>query len=164
MDDANSNGTRWVNSLGLAKNRSSNATLTHYSSVLLFYTPWKHQKIFRFSNVFRGYRKPTPGCNGLMQMICFWQAMETCMDSDPATYIATIFLYFYGSKWYFLKRWKSKKQENIQKQPSRNVLKKRCSASMQQIHRRTPKPKCDFNKVQHRNISQFSEAPIKRCS
>ena len=24
-------------------------TLTHYSPVLLFYTPWKHQKTFRFS-------------------------------------------------------------------------------------------------------------------
>ena len=40
-------------------------TLPHYSPVLLFYTPWKHQKTFRFSNVFRGYRKATPGCNGL---------------------------------------------------------------------------------------------------
>ena len=41
------------------------STLTHYSPVLLFYTPWKHQKTFRFSDVFRGYRKATPGCNGL---------------------------------------------------------------------------------------------------
>ena len=24
-------------------------SLTHYSPVLLFYTPWKYQKIFRFS-------------------------------------------------------------------------------------------------------------------
>ena len=39
--------------------------LTHYSSVLLFYTPWKNQKAFRFSDVFSGYRKATPGCNGL---------------------------------------------------------------------------------------------------
>ena len=35
----------------------------HYSLVLLFYTPWKHQKTYRFSDVFRGYRKTTPGCN-----------------------------------------------------------------------------------------------------
>ena len=33
--------------------------------MLLFYTPWKHQKTFRFSDIFRGYRKATPGCNGL---------------------------------------------------------------------------------------------------
>ena len=39
--------------------------LTHYSPVLLFNNPWKHQKTFRFSDVFRGKRKATPGCNGL---------------------------------------------------------------------------------------------------
>ena len=33
--------------------------------MLLFYTLWKHQKTFRFSDVFRGYRKAAPGCNGL---------------------------------------------------------------------------------------------------
>ena len=32
--------------------------LTHCSLVLLFYTPWK-QKTFRFSDVYRGYRKAT---------------------------------------------------------------------------------------------------------
>ena len=31
--------------------------------------------------------------------------------------------------------------------PSRGVLKKRCLENMQQIYRRTPMPKCDFNKV-----------------
>ena len=34
-----------------------------------------------------------------------------------------------------------------QKQPSRGVLRKRCSENMLQIYRRTPMPKCDFNKV-----------------
>ena len=34
-----------------------------------------------------------------------------------------------------------------QKQPFRGVLRKRCSANMLQIYRRTPVPKCDFNKV-----------------
>ena len=33
------------------------------------------------------------------------------------------------------------------KQPSRYVLRKRCSENMQQIYRSKPKPKCDFNKV-----------------
>ena len=32
----------------------------------------------------------------------------------------------------------------IQNQPSRVVLRKRCSKNMQQIYRRTPMPKCDF--------------------
>ena len=35
----------------------------------------------------------------------------------------------------------------MQKQSSRGVLGKKCSENMQQIYRRTPKPKCDFNKV-----------------
>ena len=34
---------------------------------MLFYTPWKHQKTFR-SNLNRGYRKATPGCNGLIYL------------------------------------------------------------------------------------------------
>ena len=34
-----------------------------------------------------------------------------------------------------------------QKQPSRAVLTKACSENMKQIYRRTPMPKCDFNKV-----------------
>ena len=35
----------------------------------------------------------------------------------------------------------------FQKQPSRGVLRKRCSENMQQINRRTLMPKCDFSKV-----------------
>ena len=35
----------------------------------------------------------------------------------------------------------------LQKQPSRGVFKKSYSENMQQIFRRTPMPKCDFNKV-----------------
>ena len=35
----------------------------------------------------------------------------------------------------------------IKKQPPRGVLIKRCSENMQEIYRRTPVPKCDFNKV-----------------
>ena len=34
-----------------------------------------------------------------------------------------------------------------QKQPPRGVRRKRCSENMQQNYRRTPMPKCDFNKV-----------------
>ena len=38
-------------------------------------------------------------------------------------------------------------RENIQKQPSRSVLGKSFSENMQQIYRRTPILKCDFNRV-----------------
>ena len=36
---------------------------------------------------------------------------------------------------------------DYQRQPSRGVLRKRCSEKIHQIYRRTPMPKCDFNKV-----------------
>ena len=36
---------------------------------------------------------------------------------------------------------------NLQKQPSRRVLRKRCSENMQQTHMRTPMAKCNFIKV-----------------
>ena len=35
----------------------------------------------------------------------------------------------------------------LQKQPSRGILKKRCPENMHQIYRRTPMPKCVFDKV-----------------
>ena len=35
----------------------------------------------------------------------------------------------------------------IQEQPSRSVLRKRCSENMQQIYKRTPMLKCDFKKT-----------------
>ena len=37
--------------------------------------------------------------------------------------------------------------EYFQMQLSRGVLIKRCSENIQQIYKRTPMPKCDFNKV-----------------
>ena len=36
---------------------------------------------------------------------------------------------------------------DLQKQPYRGVLGKRCSENMQQTYRRTPMPKCNFNEV-----------------
>ena len=39
------------------------------------------------------------------------------------------------------------KQLKQKKEPSRGVLRKRCSENLQQIYRRTPMPKCDFNKI-----------------
>ena len=42
---------------------------------------------------------------------------------------------------------------SFQKQPLNGVLKKMCSENMQQIYRRTPMPKCDFNKVAKQTTS-----------
>ena len=50
---------------------------------------------------------------------------------------------------------------HCRKQPLRGVFKKRCSENMQQIYRRTPMPKCDFNKV----ASNFTEIALRHgCS
>ena len=57
--------------------------LTHHSPVLLFYTLWKHQKTFRFSDVFRGYRKATPGCNGLKLSREFRAAISAYQATVP---------------------------------------------------------------------------------
>ena len=59
----------------------------------------------------------------------------------------------------FISAW----QNNVQKYPSKSVFRKRCSENMQQIYKRTPMPKCDFNKVAlHCN---FIEITLRRgCS
>ena len=49
-----------------------------------------------------------------------------------------------------------------QNQPSRGVLKKRCSEDMQQIYRRTPVPKCNFNKVAKQGCSPVNLLHIFR--
>ena len=40
--------------------------LTHFITLVSFYTPWKHQKTF--SDVFRGYRKTPVSCNQLKSL------------------------------------------------------------------------------------------------
>ena len=52
---------------------------------------------------------------------------------------------------------------NIQKQPSRGVLKKRCSENMLSIFRRKPKPKCDFNKVALHRYWNHTSAWVFSC-
>ena len=52
----------------------------------------------------------------------------------------------------------------IQKQPSRGVLWKKCSENMQEIYRKTPMPKCDFNKVAMKLCCIFSEHLFLRIS
>ena len=47
----------------------------------------------------------------------------------------------------------------MQKQSPRGVFKKRRSENMQQIYRRTPLPKCNFNKV----ALQVLNMPIGQC-
>ena len=52
-------------------------------------------------------------------------------------------------------------QEDGQKQPSKGILRKRCSENIRKIYRRTPMPKCDFNKV----AQNFTEITLRHgCS
>ena len=57
--------------------------LTHLFPMHPLSTPWKHQKTFRFSDVFRGYRKGALGTNGLKYGYCvmvigkwFWRCSD----------------------------------------------------------------------------------------
>ena len=58
-----------------------------------------------------------------------------------------------------------------QKQPSRGILRKKCSENMQQIYRRTPMPKYDFNKVAKHirhgcsplNLLHIFRTPLEGC-
>ena len=57
-------------------------------------------------------------------------------------------LYAYNTKLTFYRRSAILMQYHFcQKQPFRGVLRKRCPENIQQIYRRTPMPKYDFNKV-----------------
>ena len=47
--------------------------------VVLIYTPWKYQKTFRFSGVFRWYRKATPGRGGLTDVAHFFKKINSCL-------------------------------------------------------------------------------------
>ena len=83
--------------------------LTHYSLVLFFYTPWKHQKTKKFSDVFGEYRKAAPGCNGLTPssfskilfsifiFLIFW-FIQLCFIGDKIAFI-TILIYYYTYKY-----------------------------------------------------------------
>ena len=56
------------------------------------------------------------------------------------------------------------KNSSLQKPPTRGVPKKRCSENMQQIYRRTPMPKCYFNKVVLQLYWYHSSAWVFSCN
>ena len=51
----------------------------------------------------------------------------------------------------------------FQKQPFRSVLRKKCSENMEQIYRRTPLPKCDFNNVAKKLYLNHTSACAFSC-
>ena len=56
-----------------------------------------------------------------------------------------------------------RKNSDKQKQPPTGVLKKRCSENMQQIYRRTPMPKSDFNYVAFQLYWNHTTAWVFSC-
>ena len=52
---------------------------------------------------------------------------------------------------------------HAQKQPSGGALRKRCSENMQQIYRKTPMPKCDFNKFAMQFYWNHTSAWVFSC-
>ena len=54
------------------------------------------------------------------------------------------------------------RQNNDQKQPFRGVLRKSSSEDMQEIYRRTPMPKCDFNKNSSEGLRLNDVSSIKK--
>ena len=84
-------------------------------------------------------------CHWILFAILLWQVAWPLksfeLESDYWTNL------FFSSKWVISFIWFQRSIEKRQKQPSRGVLKKRCTENIRQIYRRTPVPKCDFNKV-----------------
>ena len=100
--------------------------------------------------------------NGHKNIFSVWYYFFGCISYPLCSFLSLLWLTFFGFRvTYFLNDaigvWLWMYVELglriliVQEQPSRVVFKKRCSENMQQIYRRTPIPKCDFNKV----ASQF---------
>ena len=74
-----------------------------------------------------------------------------------------------GKSWIRRKWRKPSKHIKVQKQLSKAVLRKRCSANLQQIYRRTPMAKCNVNKVAFHgctpvNLLQIFRTPFLKNS
>ena len=55
-----------MKNLSCANKNLQESKLTHFQPMFHFYIPRKHQKTFRFSDVFREYRSGTSVENGLI--------------------------------------------------------------------------------------------------
>ena len=108
------------------------------------YVEFAKQTIFRkkdYSTIICGRKKR---CNALKRKMLFNEGMnfiEHCLWSS--TFIST--------------------KVNNQKQPSRVVLRKRCSGNTQQIYWRTPMLKYDFNNVGKQLYQNRTSACVVSC-
>ena len=73
-------------------------------------------------------------------------------------YLCLKWIFLDTAIWVILRGW-----NKCQKQPSIDIPIKRCSENMQQIYRRTPMRKCDFNKVAKHFYWNHTSAWVFSC-
>ena len=92
--------------------------------------------------------------SNVLSLINEWQSLGGCLEEF--TKEQKNFFIIYSRTWlssylatagYLAKNYKVYVVCIMQKEPPRSVLRKRSSGNMHQIYRRTPVPKCKFNKV-----------------
>ena len=98
-----------------------------------------------------------------MQQICFYFKNN---DHPLLSEILILFwFWFFGSDIPFTcnSQLSDCKDCIFQEQPPRGLPRKSCSKNMQQIYRRTPMPKCDFNKVAKRRYWNRTSTWVFSC-
>ena len=92
--------------------------------------------------------------NVLSQIINEWKSSGSSLEEFTKEQKVIFIIYsrtwlssYLATAGYLAKNYKVYVVCIMQKQLSRSVLRKRSSGNMHQIYRRTPVPKCDFNKV-----------------
>ena len=96
--------------------------------------------------------------NGHKNIFSVWYYFFGCTSYPLCSFLSLVWLTFFGFRvtyflnhaigvWFWMYMELGLRILIVQEQPSRVVFKKRCSENMQQIYRRIPIPKCDFNKV-----------------
>ena len=81
------------------------------------------------------------------KLCTLWDAEDPATIADQNSFMKILASLDLCSNMKVMSGWFIRILDYEQKQPPRGVLRKRCSENMQQIYRRTPMPKCDFNKV-----------------
>ena len=108
--------------------------LVNFSILISNYDDWILKLLHLYLPVWR--------CYYVIIIVCNWSITIASRSNKPQfwknKFSKILYLYVLPE---------TLKNTFFQKQPSRGALKKRCSENMQQIYRRTPMPKCDFNKV-----------------
>ena len=85
-------------------------------------------------------------------------------DAQYAQNVFIIFGRFSRQFFEILQKYTKRSSPNFQKQPSRGILRKRCTENIQQIFRRQPMPKCDLIKLLCNPEVFLGKAVLKICN